>query len=94
MRQEDADRMLGADEGQHYARARIGHYAISNIKQRLALRYGEAARLEIRSDPDVGTEVRVELPAIEPPEGQSAENAPDNLLPAGPPAAGREGEKP
>lgn len=63
MRQEDADRMLRADESGNYARARIGHYAISNIKERLALRYGESAKLDIRSDPSVGTTVWVTLPA-------------------------------
>jgi two-component system sensor histidine kinase YesM len=65
MRQEDADRMLKAGESGNYVKARIGHYAISNIKERLVLRYGKSAGLDIRSDPSMGTMVRVTLPASE-----------------------------
>ena len=65
MRQEDADRMLKADASGNYRTARIGHYAISNIKERLVLRYGQTAGLDIRSDPSVGTTVRVTLPATQ-----------------------------
>ena len=66
MRQEDADRMLKAGESGNYGTARIGHYAISNIQERLVLRYGKNAGLDIRSDPSMGTRVRVTLPVSKP----------------------------
>lgn len=41
---------------------RIGHYAISNVKQRLMLEYGSNFRLDIESRPGHGTVVALEIP--------------------------------
>jgi len=76
MRQEDADRMLKAGESSDYEKARIGHFAIGNIKERLVLRYGKSAGLDIRSDPSRGTTVRVTLPISEPQGGERGGRAP------------------
>ncbi len=62
MEQEEADRILLAEEGMRYSNARIGHYAIRNIKERLYLKYGDSYSLNIYSRPHEGTRVRLEIP--------------------------------
>jgi two-component system sensor histidine kinase YesM len=62
MSQEDADIILMADESKRYADVRVGHYAIRNIKERLALRYGDKFKLEIQSEKNKGTRVRITIP--------------------------------
>jgi len=62
MIQEDADRFLMDSENKRYADIRVGHYAIRNIKERLALRYGDNFILEIRSEINQGTLVRIAMP--------------------------------
>ncbi|MGL6218004.1 MAG: sensor histidine kinase [Lacrimispora sphenoides] len=62
MEQEEADRILLAEEGIRYSNARIGHYAIRNIKERLYLKYGDSYSLNIYSRPHEGTRVRLEIP--------------------------------
>jgi two-component system sensor histidine kinase YesM len=51
-----------ADESKRYADVRVGHYAIRNIKERLALRYGDKFKLEIQSEKNKGTRVRITIP--------------------------------
>jgi len=42
----------------------VGHYAIRNVKERLALRYGEAYELKIESQPGSGTTITLRVPAV------------------------------
>jgi two-component system sensor histidine kinase YesM len=67
MNQEDADMLLTAQvpESKKYADVRVGHYAIRNIKERLALRYGDNYKLEIHSEKKHGTLVRITVPIEE-----------------------------
>jgi two-component system sensor histidine kinase YesM len=62
MNQEDADRILRATENKRYSDIRVGQYAIRNIKERLALRYGEQFKLEIHSEINRGTVVIITIP--------------------------------
>lgn len=50
------------EEPAHYAKYRIGRFAIKNIKERLQLKYGEAFKLEIQSSVGCGTKVILEIP--------------------------------
>ena len=47
----------------YYASQRVGHYAISNVKERMFLRYGDSANLVITSAPGEGTVVHIAIPA-------------------------------
>jgi two-component system sensor histidine kinase YesM len=62
MNQEEADRILMAQEEKRYSDVRVGHYAIRNIKERLALRYGDKFILEIHSEVKQGTLVKISMP--------------------------------
>ena len=60
-RVEEITRALNGDG--YYASQRVGHYAISNVKERMLLRYGGYASLDITSAPGEGTVVRITIPA-------------------------------
>lgn len=64
MSQEEADRLLSENGKDNYARTRIGHYAIRNIKERLTLRYGEDYTLKISSVENKGTKVYIAIPIM------------------------------
>ena len=50
------------EEPEHYAKQRIGRYAIKNIKERLELKYHDDFMLEIRSKIGEGTTVILRIP--------------------------------
>lgn len=50
------------EEPAHYAKYRIGKFAIKNIKERLQLKYGDEFYLEIYSSVGNGTKVVMEIP--------------------------------
>jgi two-component system sensor histidine kinase YesM len=54
-----------SQEDSRYARARVGHYAIRNVRERLALRYGDAYEMRIESRPGSGTTIFLKVPAVE-----------------------------
>ena len=62
------DNGVGMDEekikeiGQSFGKDENNHIGLSNIRQRLALTYGEQAAMVIRSKPRFWTQVRIELP--------------------------------
>ncbi len=60
-----ADRMQLIEHGNPISE-RGNHYAIRNINERLRLVYGEAYRLEYKSEVGVGTEVYIRIPANDP----------------------------
>ncbi|MFA9379499.1 MAG: sensor histidine kinase [Acetanaerobacterium sp.] len=60
---EQLSRVLSPGEDRHYAKQRIGNYAIRNVKERLDLRYGERFKLAIESSVGEGTTVTIEFPA-------------------------------
>lgn len=62
MEQEEADKLLVIDEKTRYSSARIGRYAIRNIKERLTLKYNDNYTLEMHSEPGKGTLVRIVIP--------------------------------
>lgn len=63
---EALEEILFASEDKRYANQRVGHYAIRNVKERMALRYGSAAKLDIQSEPGAGTRVSIIIPAEKP----------------------------
>lgn len=62
MSREKLDEILSDDTEKKYANQRIGHYAIRNVKERMALKYGKEAMLEIESELGIGSIVRISLP--------------------------------
>lgn len=62
---ETVEEILFAQEDKRYANQRIGRYAIRNVKERLALRYGGRAKLSIESEVDRGTTVHIMIPLEE-----------------------------
>ena len=64
MTAEQIDEILSQEEDSRYAKARVGHYAIRNVRERLALRYGEAYLLKIESQPGSGTTITLRVPAV------------------------------
>jgi two-component system sensor histidine kinase YesM len=63
MTQAQVDEILYGQEDLRYARARVGHYAIRNVKERLKLRYGDKYELSIQSRPGAGTTITIKVPA-------------------------------
>ena len=61
---EQVEEILCREEDVRYARARVGHYAIRNVKERLALRYGNRCELNIESAPGKGTTIILKVPAL------------------------------
>ena len=59
MEQTEADKLL---EGTVDKAERIGHYAIRNVRDRLALKYGNEYELKIESEPGLGTTVTIGIP--------------------------------
>jgi two-component system sensor histidine kinase YesM len=70
---ETVEEILFASEDGRYANQRVGHYAIRNVKERMALRYGDAARLDIQSAPGKGTRVSIIIPAVLPEDARHEE---------------------
>lgn len=64
MSQQDADALLTSDDTTRTS-GQIGHFAIRNIQQRLALRYQNRFSLQISSEIDQGTRVEVSFPTDE-----------------------------
>jgi two-component system sensor histidine kinase YesM len=64
MTQAQVDEILYGQEDLRYARARVGHYAIRNVKERLKLRYGDQYELSIQSRPGAGTTITIKVPAV------------------------------
>lgn len=62
MPMEKVEEILFADEDDRYANQRIGHYAIRNVKERMSLRYGDEATLDIQSTVGIGTRVSIHIP--------------------------------
>ncbi len=62
MSQETLDEILSPEMEMRYARQRIGHYAIKNVRERMALRYGEDCKLEIKSTLGTGSVIQITLP--------------------------------
>lgn len=60
---EQLNRILSPEEDPRYAKQRIGHYAIRNVKERLDLRYGGRFSLDIESAEGKGTTVVIKIPA-------------------------------
>ncbi len=56
--------ILSRSEDDRYRRARVGHYAIHNVRERLRLRYGDDHELRIDSRPGVGTTITLRVPAV------------------------------
>ncbi len=65
MEQEEADRILYTEGNGQKTGLKIGSYAISNIRERLVLRYGEDFQLTIKSAVDQGTRVDLIVPMEE-----------------------------
>ncbi len=63
MTEEQLGRVLSPEEDTRYAKQRIGHYAIRNVKERLDLRYGGRFSLDIKSTVGQGTTVSIQIPA-------------------------------
>ena len=61
MRQDQIDK-IWEKEPAHYAKQRIGRYAIKNIKERLQLKYHDGFSLEIKSEKGKGTTVILKIP--------------------------------
>lgn len=61
MRQDQIDE-IWEKEPAHYAKQRIGRYAIKNIKERLQLKYHDGFSLEIKSEIGKGTTVILRIP--------------------------------
>ena len=65
MTQEEADRILTNGRENQRKDVSLGHYAIQNIQERLAMRYGADYSLRILSEPGKGTRVELTLPVRE-----------------------------
>ncbi|MDR1688288.1 MAG: sensor histidine kinase [Clostridiales bacterium] len=74
MTDEQLSRVLSPEEDKRYARHRIGHYAISNVKERLDLRYEGRFSLDIESAQGEGTKVTLKIPVLS---GNKEENNDD-----------------
>lgn len=72
MQQEEADRILEESVRPH-SDARISHYAISNIQERLRLHYRDRYKLDIISGENKGTLVKLVIP-IEREQGKDGKN--------------------
>lgn len=66
MTEERIAEILFDNEDTRYANQRVGHYAIRNVKERMMLRHGKNATLEIQSAPGEGTRVSIAIPAEKP----------------------------
>jgi two-component system sensor histidine kinase YesM len=62
---EQLNRVLSPEEDTRYAKQRIGHYAIRNVKERLDLRYEGRFSLDIESAEGAGTRVTLKIPVQE-----------------------------
>lgn len=63
MTQEQIDKIWNTEDTKRYSGQRIGRYAIKNVKERLALKYGEQGfLLKIDSELGIGTTVTVRIP--------------------------------
>lgn len=63
MTPEQIDKIWNTEDTKRYSGQRIGRYAIKNVKERLALKYGEQGfLLKIDSKPGIGTMVTVRIP--------------------------------
>jgi two-component system sensor histidine kinase YesM len=63
MSKEKVAQILDDSEDSEYANQRVGSYAIRNVKERMSLRYGGEATLNIDSKPGEGTSVYIGIPA-------------------------------
>ncbi len=70
MTKEQLEEIWSADETKRYASQRVGHYAIKNVKERLAIKYHQDFVLNIESEMGKGTCVTIVIPYEE----GSAEN--------------------
>lgn len=66
MRQEQVDRLLREDGGPAAPSRRGSGIGLRNVHQRIQLTYGEPYGLEIESEPDEGTTIRIHLPVRRP----------------------------
>lgn len=66
MRQEQVDRLLREDGGPAVPSRRGSGIGLRNVHQRIQLTYGEPYGLEIESEPDEGTTIRIHLPVRRP----------------------------
>lgn len=65
MSEEQVREILSSQSEPQYSSQRIGRYAIKNVNERLSLKYNDAFRLEITSQPGEGTLVTIEIPFME-----------------------------
>ena len=70
MPQELVDRLLREDSGPAAPSRRGSGIGLRNVHQRIQLTYGAQYGLEITSEPDEGTTIRIHLPVRRPGEGQ------------------------
>ena len=66
MRQEQVDRLLREDGGPAAPSRRGSGIGLRNVHQRIQLTYGKPYGLEIESEPDEGTNIRIHLPVRRP----------------------------
>ena len=66
MRQEQVDRLLREDGGPAAPSRRGSGIGLRNVHQRIQLTYGKPYGLEIESEPDEGTTIRIHLPVRRP----------------------------
>ena len=66
MRQEQVDRLLREDGGPAAPSRRGSGIGLRNVHQRIQLTYGKPYGLEIESEPDEGTNLRIHLPVRRP----------------------------
>ena len=66
MRQEQVDRLLREDDGPAAPSRGGSGIGLRNVHQRIQLTYGEPYGLEIESEPDEGTTIRIHLPVRRP----------------------------
>ena len=66
MRQEQVDRLLREDDGPAAPSRGGSGIGLRNVHQRIQLTYGEPYGLEIESEPDEGTNIRIHLPVRRP----------------------------
>lgn len=66
MRQEQVDRLLREDGGPAAPSRRGSGIGLRNVHQRIQLTYGKPYGLEIESEPDEGTNIRIHLPVCRP----------------------------
>ena len=64
MTTEKVDEILLDNKDEKYANQRVGYYAIRNVKERMRIRYGDTAALEIQSTLGSGTCVSIIIPTL------------------------------